>query len=245
MATVRPLCAFLPCMGPHVSADASPRSPRVGNTGAGQRRDGGGLLCRHSLAPAQQVCRVRRVALSGAGRNGHRRARLRCLHNHWRKCRAAPAGQVTHPPPRHSISAPPEQLLRRQAAARLNITQRSISRAIIEFASINTSRMPATSCSVTPVSWAVRASCPSVQAPRLALSFRPHPRLAQVQEPGCAGGEARDRKGLGVMSERRLKAWMRRAFVHLDRRHRVAHQRSASVASCLSSPPLFAVRDSS
>jgi hypothetical protein len=167
MATVRPLCAFLPCTGPHVSADASPRSPRVGNTGAGQRRDGGGLLCRHSLAPAEQVCRVRRVAPSWAGETG----------TGGRGCAAstitganAELLPAVRSPTRRRVTASrrhPNKLLRRQAAARLNITQRSISRAIIEFASINTSRMPATSCSVTPASWGCEglvSKCPSASA---------------------------------------------------------------------------------
>src|SRR5262245_46229026 len=39
-----------------------------------------------------------------------------------------------------------------------------------------------------------------LEAPRLALSVRPLARLAQVQEPGGTGDEARGRRGLTAMT---------------------------------------------
>ena len=48
-----------------------------------------------------------------------------------------------------------------------------------------------------------------VEAARLALPLRPVEGLAQDEEPGGTGGEARGRAGLGAMSKRKLKPWMR------------------------------------
>jgi hypothetical protein len=55
----------------------------------------------------------------------------------------------------------------------------------------STSTLPnrETSCSGTLASW--------VEAARVALPIRPVERLAQVQEPGSASGEARGGRGLG------------------------------------------------
>src|SRR5262249_41959296 len=47
----------------------------------------------------------------------------------------------------------------------------------------------------------LRGHC--VEAPRLAVCQRPHPSLAQVQEPGCAGGKARGEEELGRDRRRR------------------------------------------